>query len=147
VLADVTRLPVKANAFSGVLCFGVMQALTDSAPAVQELARAVQPSGDVWMDALNAWCVLHLWERLRRKVLSMPIHVRYECPGRLRRKMKESGLVDVKLYWVPILPQRWQRLQPWLETPPIRWGFRWLPLAGALLSHSFLMHGRRHGSR
>jgi ubiquinone/menaquinone biosynthesis C-methylase UbiE len=143
VLADITHLPLRPGAFSGVLCFGVMQALADSRPAVREMAEVVQPGGEVWVDALNAWCLPNLGERMRRRLRGVPMHLRYEYPGRLRRQMEESGLTEIRSYWVPILPRHWQRWQPYLETAAARWMFRRLPLLGMLFSHAFLVCGRR----
>jgi|SRR5579863_954219 len=144
-LGDVTRLPVKSGAFGGALCFGVMQALAQSDLAVGELSRAVTPGGEVWIDALNAWCLPHIWERLSRAARGVPMHLRYEYPGQLRRIMRAHGLTEVRIHWVPILPQRYQRLQPLAESNIARWILRWIPLAGALFSHAFIVHARRAG--
>lgn len=146
-VADVTCLPVKSEAFDGALCFGVMQALSGSAPAVRELARAVRPGGTVWVDALNAWCLPHLVSRVRRRLSGKPAHLRYEKPGVLRRTMLENGFVHAEVHWLPILPAGWQRFQHWLETPATRWLLRYIPPVGALLSHSFVVRAERSSSR
>lgn len=142
-VADVTHLPVKAGSFHGALCFGVIQALADAAPAVRELAAAVKPGGEVWIDGLNAWCLPHVAEKTMRRMQGKPPHVRYEFPERLRRLMREAGLLDVRLHWLPILPGRFHRFQWLLETNIVRWFFRFSPLSGRLFSHAFVVHGRK----
>ena len=143
VNADVTRLPVKRESFDGVLCLGVMQALADSRPAISELCGSVRPGGTVFVDALNAWCIPHLWDRARRRLRQVPMHLRYETPGRLWQLMRENGMTDIRCHWVPIVPARLQRVQGLLETPLFRWIFRWVPLAGRLFSHAFCVTARR----
>ena len=143
VNAYVTRLPVKPESFDGVLCLGVMQALADSRPAISELCRAVRPGGYVFVDALNAWCIPHLWDRARRRLRKIPMHLRYEMPRRLSQLMREHGMTGIRCHWVPILPGRLQGLQGLVETPLFRWIFRWVPLAGRFLSHAFWVTARR----
>lgn len=142
-VGDVTRLPLAGRQFDGALCFGVTQALADSAPAVAELTRVVKPGGQVWVDALNAWCAWNIWHRLGRWITGKPPHLRYESPRTLRKLMMANGLTDIQLYWVPILPGRWQRFQPWLESRLSRGLIARVPLLGALMSHAFVLRGIR----
>ncbi|GIX29520.1 MAG: hypothetical protein KatS3mg123_3401 [Burkholderiales bacterium] len=139
VVSDVQRLPFQAGQFDGVLCLGVLQALSASAPAVRELARAVRPGGSVWIDALNGWCLANLWARLKRFAQGKPVHLRYESPWALRRVIREAGFENVRLYWMPILPVRWQRWQAVMEHPAVRLLLRWIPPLGLAVSHAFLM--------
>jgi SAM-dependent methyltransferase len=143
VLGDVTHLPVRRANFDGVLCFGVLQALGDSERAVAELAQSVKPGGEVWIDALNAWCIPNLIERLSRKLRGAPAHLRYESRAGLQWIMRRQGLTDVRLEWMPILPGRWQRFQPMLEGGKVRWMLRRIPLIGAMFSHAFIIRSRR----
>ena len=145
-VADVKNLPLKSNTFDGVLCFGVMQALTDSTPAVSDLYRVVKPEGCVWLDALNAWCLPHLLGRLLRWASKRPIHLRYESPSELKRIMESAGFDSVQLYWLPILPSRWQRFQSLLESGAVMWCLRNIPFLCLLLSHSILLKGTRPSS-
>ena len=142
-VADVTRLPVKPGSFDGALCFGVVQALADARPAIQELAAAVKPGGEVWVDALNAGCLLHMATRTWRRIQGKPPHERYESPGQLRRLMRDAGLDEVRLHWLPILPSRWYRYQWLLETRSMAWVLRFVPLLGRLFSHAFVVSGRK----
>lgn len=142
-VADATQLPVRPGSFAGVICFGVTQALARSDRLIDELTLAVRPGGEIWVDALNAWCVPHWIERTNRQLQRRPQHVRYETPGQLMRTMRERGVVDVKRYWVPILPGRFRHWQWLMETSAVRRLFSALPPLGALLSHAFVLRGRR----
>jgi SAM-dependent methyltransferase len=143
IIADVRHLPFTAGAFDGILCFGVTQALSESTPAVRELASAVRPGGHVWIDALNAVCIPHTMARLWRRWRGRSMHLRYESPRRLREMMRVDGFTDVTLHWLPILPERLQRLQWVVETRLTTWLLRNVPFLGALLSHAFVVHGHR----
>jgi ubiquinone/menaquinone biosynthesis C-methylase UbiE len=142
-VADITQLPLKGSAFDGVLCFGVMQALANPEPAVREMARTLRSGGSVWIDALNTWCLPHLIERVTRRLHHRPMHLRYEMPKTLVKVMVESGFHRIHLYWLPILPTKWQWLQSFVETSVIRWCLRSIPLVGALVSHAFVLSAER----
>ena len=112
VVADVRRLPFRANTFHGVVCLGVTQALSESADAIEAMTPLVRPGGVLWIDALNRWCVVHAISAVVRKLKGRPLHLRYDSPVRITRLLAAGGLRDVKLHWMPILPRRWQRWQP-----------------------------------
>ena len=141
--ADVRRLPFADASFDGVLCFGVLQALSETAPALAELVRVARPGGEVWIDALNAACIVHLVHRAARRVRGKARHLRYESPRRLRRLMESSGLVDVRLHWMPIAPARMPRVQRVLDAPWIERVMQRPYLVGALASHAFMVRGVR----
>lgn len=147
VVADVTRLPFTAGRFDGILCLGITQALASSEQVVGELAAHASPGAVVWVDALNAACVANAWERFRRWVRRQPMHLRYESPRRLTRLLMRAGFHDLALYWIPILPQRLQRLQPLFETWIAKALLRWVPALGPLVSHSFLIRAQKPGGR
>jgi len=142
-VADVRHLPFRPQSFDGVLCFGVMQALGDAAPAIRELAAQAVPAGQVWIDALNRWCIVHAWDLLRRRLKGKPIHLRYESPRAIRRSMALHGLTAIRVHWMPIVPARWPRLQRVVEGATARWIFRHVPLAGAIFCHSFIICAER----
>ena len=142
-IGDVTRLPVRSQSVDGAVCFGVLQALAESDAAVRELGRAVKSGGEVWIDALNAWCLPSVGDRLARRISGRPVHLRYESAVNLKRLMRGAGLAGVRLNWLPILPARLQRWQRLLETRPGRAMFRHVPLLGLLFSHAFVVIGRK----
>lgn len=140
--ADVTRLPLRDGCFDGVLCFGVTQALSDSAGAVAALSAVAREDGEVWIDGLNVYCLPHIFEVISRRVRGRRQHLRYESPARMMNALKAAGWQPT-LHWLPILPARLARFQPLLEQ---RWVVRLLhaiPPLGSLLSHSFVVHARR----
>jgi SAM-dependent methyltransferase len=142
-LADVRRLPFRADQFDGVLCFGVTQALAESGAAVRELAAQVRPGGELWIDALNTWCVVHAFELLRRRLHRRSEHLRYESPRQLERALRECGFIDIRLHWLPIVPPRARILQRLIESRPADWSLRIVPFLGLLLSHAFIVRGRK----
>lgn len=144
-VADVTRLPLKPAGFDGVLCFGVMQALTDSAPAVRELVAQVGEGGEVWLDALNGICVANALQRISRWMRGKPMHLRYESPRRMKRLMEGAGLVNVRIHWIPIMPARLKAFQPLVESPLAGALLRHVPGLGLLFSHSCMLYGMKRG--
>lgn len=144
-VADVTRLPLRAGSFDGAVCFGVIQALEQSENAVRELARCVRPGAEIWVDALNRFCIPNLMRRFGRWLKRRPRHLRYESPRTLAKAFKQAGLVQIKVVWVPILPAKLRRIQAWAETPTASWLFRAIPGCGLVLCHSFVVIARRPG--
>lgn len=142
-VADVTRLPLKRGCFDGVICFGVMQALSQSGPAIAELSGQLRPGGGLWVDALNAYCLANLWVRFSRWLRGKPRHLRYESPRRMKRLMEQAGLVDVRIHWIPILPGRLRVLQSAADSAAIGMLLRHVPGLGALLCHSCLVVGTK----
>ncbi|WP_018876665.1 MULTISPECIES: class I SAM-dependent methyltransferase [unclassified Thioalkalivibrio] len=141
--ADIQQLPLPDAAFDGVLCFGVMQALSEPAPALAEIRRVLRPGGEAWVDALNLRCLptaLREWRRHRR---GQPPHLRYDDPAALRATAEAAGLVALELDWLPLAPGRLARLQPLLENRGTRGVLQSVPVAGAWLSHSFILRLRR----
>lgn len=141
--ADINHLPLADAAFDGVLCFGVMQALSDSAPALAEIRRVLRPGGEAWVDALNLRCLPTAAREWRRHRQGRPPHLRYDDPAALRSTAESVGLVPGDLYWLPLAPGRLARLQPLLENRGTRGFLQALPIAGAWLSHSFILRMRK----
>jgi len=143
VIGDVKRLPLRSASVDGVLCFGVTQAQASTGSAVQELSRITKQNGQVWIDALNGWCLPHLAERIARRLSGRPPHLRYESPRGLRQAMRSAGIERLRLFWLPIVPRRFHFLQRLFEHPATVALFRIFPPIGALLSHSFILYGER----
>jgi len=141
VAADVTALPLARDSADGALCFGVLQAVGESAGPVREIGRTVRPGGEIWIDGLNAWFPLNVFERWRRHLRGRPVHLRYESPRALVALLRREGVGDIKVYWVPILPGTWSRLQSLLESRVVEGFLARVPLLGAVLSHAFVVHG------
>lgn len=142
-VADATALPVRSESVDGALSLGVTQALSTSERLVAALSQSVRPGGQVWIDGLNAWCLVHVWSESRRRLRGRPRHLRYETPGAIKRLFRAQGLSDIRVIWLPIVPRRLQRLQRLLETRPLRFLIRAIWPLGALLSHSFIVCGTK----
>lgn len=136
---DARRLPFRAAAFDGVLCFGVSQALADCEALVSELVRVTRPKGEIWIDGLNQSCLLHAGEILMGRLRREPLRVRYESAARLRCLLLAAGCGQAWIHWVPIFPQRLQRLQSVSE----RMRLGRIPGLGRVLSHAFSIRARK----
>ena len=143
IQADINHLPLPAGKLDGVLCYGVMQAISSSGPAIKELAAAVKPGGEVWVDALNSCSLLHVRVWIERRFFGKPPRVRYEHPRLLRKLLQEAGFDNVVVDWVPVFPMRWTRIRTLVESRLGVWLLKRVPGFGRLLSHSFVVHGRR----
>lgn len=141
--ADAGRLPFATASVDGALCFGVLQAVRDSARVVSELARVTRPGGEVWIDALNAANLAARWDRTRRKMKGKPMHLRYESAGLLLQLMRDAGFVSLSRRWLVILPQRLYGLHAVAEGSAVRWALDIVPGLGPLLSHSVVIRGVR----
>lgn len=141
--ADVNNLPIKPGSCDGVICFGVTQALENSATVTRELSNVVRPGGEIWVDALNGWCLPHILERFSRWVRGRPKHLRYESHRNMKAIMKSAKLINIRLYWLPILPSRWSRYQWLVENRLAEWVFSYVPFVGPLFCHAFILHGER----
>lgn len=143
VSADIRRIPFLPESFDGVLCLGVTQALSDSEAALRELTAQIKPGGEIWVDGLNRWCLIHAWDILKRTLGHRPIHLRYESPAEVERILRSLGLKDVRAHWMPILPPRLQRYQSLVESPAASFLLRAAPFLGLLFCHAFIVYGRR----
>ena len=142
-VADVRRLPFRADTFDGVLCFGVIQALAESESALGELCLLTRPGGELWVDALNPAFVVNAARVLARRLRRRPAHLRYESSRVLRRFLVAQGFRDVTIFWMPIAPRRLPWLQQLLETRILRKMLQAVPLLGAVISHSFIVRGMK----
>ena len=140
---DARMLPFESRSVDGVLCFGVLQALSESTAVVRELARVLKPGGELWIDALNRSALSARLERARLRLKGRNMHLRYESRTVVERILREAGFVDPVPHWLPIAPSRLRHLQPILESRGARYAMACLPGVGALLSHAFVFHARR----
>ncbi|SEO98302.1 class I SAM-dependent methyltransferase [Aquisalimonas asiatica] len=143
VSADILQLPVADGQADGVLCFGVMQALSAPDQALAELSRVLKPGGELWVDGLNAHCAPTLVSEWRRRRHRRPAHLRYDAPAAFRSAAERAGLGTIRMHWLPIAPGRLRRLQGVLESPAVRATLQGVGPLGALMSHSFILRARR----
>lgn len=141
--ADIYHLPLSDGMADGILCFGVMQALAHPGAALAEMARVLQPGGELWVDALNAACLPTRVQEMRRRRAGRPPHLRYDSCASLRGMAEAAGLELIACHWMPLVPGRMAGLQPMLEIAPVRGLLGTLPMVGSALSHSFVLRVRR----
>ena len=110
--ADIHRLPLPDGSASGILCFGVMQALAEPQRALAELGRVLQTGGELWVDALNARCLPTVIKEARRRRAGQPPHLRYDVPADFKRAAETNGLEVLDLFWLPLAPGRFAVMQP-----------------------------------
>jgi SAM-dependent methyltransferase len=137
--ADVTNLPLASDSCDGAICFGVLQALSNSERAIRELARVVRPGGRVLVDALNANCLPDIMKRLVAESRGREARVRFDSPAQLMQTFRQNGFRQVRLTWVPILPGRLEALQRSLESDPMRAMLARFPWLGSALSHAYVV--------
>ena len=140
---DALNMPFADAVFDGVLCFGLLQAVSDSGAVVRELARVVKPGGELWIDALNGSGAAARIERARLAWRGKGIHLRYESPRHVAHVLGEAGFGELHRYWLPIVPAQLLRLQAAAESPIARSAFAVLPPLGSLLSHAFVFRAKR----
>ena len=143
ISADILQLPLPDAIADGVLCFGVMQALSEPGPALAELHRTLKPGGELWVDALNAQCAPTRVAEWRRRRAGRPPHLRYDTPRSFVRAAEAVGFRELTLCWLPILPARWSRHQWMFESQTTRAILRGVPPVSRWISHSFILRGRR----
>lgn len=140
---DATRLPFRDASFDGVLCFGVLQAVSETEPLVREIARVLKPGATLYIDALNREGLAARLTEVRRRLRRKRRHLRYESAARLARILEESGFGNVARHWLPIAPAKLTALQPVLESRAFLAMLSRVPLAGRLFSHSLVCTATR----
>ena len=141
--ADILQLPLRDGIADGVLCFGVMQALSRPQNALQEMYRVLRPGGELWVDALNAGCGPTLVSEWRRRQRGLPPHLRYDAPHRFAAAARDTGFEVVHREWLTILPGRWLRFQRGVENPLVRYMLHVLGPVGSFVSHSVMLRLRK----
>jgi len=141
--ADAVHLPFRDATFDAALCFGLLQAVSDSTPVVRELARVLRPGAGLWIDALNRGGVAARAARARLRLRQRPMHLRYESPRILGRILADAGFQNLARHWLPLVPSRLQRLQPLIESRLVRLTLSTVTPLGALLSHAFVYRATR----
>lgn len=143
LVGDVTRLPIRHHSMDGVMCFGVLQALSAPEPVLRALMEVTRPGGQVWVDALNRRSLAAGLKRVAARLRGQPLNLRYDSAEHLRQVLLGQGADTVQTYWIPILPGRLQHLQPMIESRPLRWLLQRSPWLASRLSHAVLLSARK----
>lgn len=136
-------LPFASEAFDGVICIGVLQALERPDPAMAEMVRVVTPGGVVLAETLNPWDPLAAARRLVALRHGHPTKLRYASPGRLERAMAEHGLRAGERIGIVLPPKSLTGVADVLGQPWFQRLLRYVPGANAVASHAFWLVGRR----
>lgn len=134
--ADAVRLPFRDATFDGALCFGLLQAVSDSLPLIRELARVLKPEATLWIDALNRGGLAARAANARRRARRQPMHLRYESSEALDGILASAGFHRRERHWLPIVPSQVRWLQPLFELRAARLVFASVPQVGEWFSHS-----------
>ena len=133
------QLPLRDASYNGILCFGVMQALSSSEPLLIEMQRVLKNDGVLYFDGLNKYCLPNMLTVIKRKLKNQKDHLRYDSPLALKRQVKKLGGKNVELIWLPILPERFKKYQPWLDSKISGFIFRHITAISILFCHSFII--------
>ena len=143
-VADVRHMPVQNESMYGILCFGVLQALEHPMQAIDEIDRALQPGGELWVDALNRGSLRFYFEWLKHKCSGQPYRLTFVSAKKLKQYLKYKGYQDINIIWMPILPEKLNKLQNKLFSYIHKFGsqysFIWM-----LVSHAYLIKARKAG--
>jgi SAM-dependent methyltransferase len=96
LVGDATQLPVHPGSMDGVMCFGVMQALSGPEKVVAELVSAARPGGQIWIDALNRNCLSSLIGRFVARIRRRSMSLRHDAPSELVRLLAACGGEDIR---------------------------------------------------
>jgi ubiquinone/menaquinone biosynthesis C-methylase UbiE len=111
VVADGLNLPAATACADGVVCFGVMQAVSDSRTLIAELVRITKPGGQVWIDALNARFLPTVFKALRAKFTRRSGRLRFHSAKDIDILLRQNGAELVGVYRLAVLPDRLRILQ------------------------------------
>ncbi len=143
VCANAYAIPIKSQLSQGCLCFGVLQALEDEQQLITELSRILKPNGQLWIDGLNQFCLLHLFKSWKYAIIGKPKHLRYANPWQVQEKLRQCGYQQIELYWAPIFPKQLSFMNRFFLKRSFQTWLRALPWMASLVSHSFYIHALR----
>ncbi len=142
VLGEGRALPFGDDVFDGALCFGLTQTVEASGPVMAEMRRVVRPGGEVWIDGINARCLVNrLRERHRKRIGRAPF-LRYEEPATFRAVAERAGLAYRGWHWLPLAPEGWDWLQGPLDSGAMATLLRRAPWLGRAVSYSFILRAQ-----
>lgn len=90
--ADIAHIPVAADSYDAVVCFGVIHHAPDWRLALRETFRVLRPGGQLCLEESYAAFILHpVWRRL----MTHPEHDRFDGPA-LVAGLAQVGFVEIR---------------------------------------------------
>lgn len=146
LVADVRHLPLKANYFDGILCFGVLQALSTPLDAIDELSQMIKNDGEIWVDGLNRRGVRFIIEWLKHRVSKAPYRLVYVSPWHVSKRFKQLGLNQLDIVWLPIMPAKFAKYQSHVVKLVNKIG-KVFPVLACVVSHAFIIKAKKDGNK
>lgn len=139
-------LPFPSGSFDLVLSIGVLQALSEPARALAEMARVMRPGAALVVEALNGHGGPALARRAIQRLRGWPSRVRAYRPAEVRGWLAAQGLTVENQPALRLPPRQAPWLEGILEARPVRAVLDAVPPLGSAATHSFLFVARRPGS-
>lgn len=138
VVADVRALPITSHLFEGVICFGVLQALSNPLSALDEMARLLKDNGQLWVDGLNRCSIRFFVEWLKHVFFRQNYRLIYVNPWALKSRLEQLSFRKIEIIWVPIFPKKYHKIQDKLSNLISKYG-KYMPFIASLVSHAFII--------
>jgi SAM-dependent methyltransferase len=140
---DAYRLPFAEGTFDGVLCIGVLQALSDPDGALGEMARVLGPGGRLLVEALNPWSPKAAALRMAATMRGRSTRLRYVSPAAVREVLQVVGIHVLRRVPVLVPPRSARRLVALTGRPSVARIVEAVPPARTVLSHAFWVVGAK----
>ena len=140
---DVQAMAFKPKVFNGILCFGVLQALTTPHQALQQCFNVLKSDGQLWVDALNKHCIITKLSQLKDKLQNNPERLKYLGKKELQKLLLQVGFSKVDCHFVFILPGRFKLLNQIMLKLRVNLLIERIPFFNAWLCHSILFVAKR----
>ena len=136
-------LPFAPDSFDLVVSIGVLQALSEPARALAEMARVMRPGAVLVVEALNGHGAVALTRHAIQRLRGWPSRVRAYRPAEVRGWLAAEGLRLERQPALRLPPRQAPWLEGILEARPVRALLDAVPPLGSAATHSFLFVARR----
>jgi SAM-dependent methyltransferase len=136
-------LPFASGSFDLVVSIGVLQALSEPARALAEMARVLRPGAVLVVEALNGHGAVAFARQAIQRLRGWPSRVRAYPPAQVRGWLAAQGLQVERQPALRLPPRQAPWLEGVLEARPVRAVLEAVPALGGAATHSFLFVARR----
>lgn len=143
VAGDAHALPFRDGAFDGILCVGVLQALSRPEPALDEMARVLAPKGVLLVETLNPRNPLAAARRVRVALSRGELRLRYHDPALVEGALAAAGLTGLRRIGVLLPPRSLPALERPLAGSGLARALVATPLVKAITPSAFWIVGSR----